>query len=177
MNKRENWNALPKKPTHAESEALKIPYFEQVKEMRDKMKSFAYVPAEHGGRDFKKMVPSNGTFSDGAFFKTIFAGGGDLTSQIAELRQSEIDTFRSKLIVTSTEFTVNTTAKPDRIHQIEKYKGMLEDPVTRPSFRLSRNQVKMLTERKVHATRDLSPLPVSQLSQENYVMNEWLSKP
>ena len=64
LNKRKNWNALPKKPTDAEIQALIEPYHISKKEQKQKLKSFAYIPSEHGGRDFKSKCMPEEHFSD-----------------------------------------------------------------------------------------------------------------
>jgi hypothetical protein len=64
---------LDKKPTDAECEQLRVPYHETKQEMKVKMKSFAYVPKENGGRDFNLILQEKPTFSSPDYFKTVFA--------------------------------------------------------------------------------------------------------
>lgn len=118
-------------------ESLKEPYHLQKKEMKIKMKSFAYVPSEHGGKDFLAKVQGVESFSDQQYFKTVFASGGDLLSEEADLRRAEVEKFNKALVVDSKEFKVNTMVKTS--HTMDKYRNILEDPAKKNGIQLSRN--------------------------------------
>ena len=131
--KRQNWNTLSKKPTEAEIEALDFPYFEQVKEMRAKLKSLNRKPIL--SKDFMSRVPSINTFSEQSYFKTIFSGAADLQSELSATRQKEVEEFKRKVVVDSLDFKVNKMIKHS--HVLDKRKNLLEDPVQKKGLRLS----------------------------------------
>jgi hypothetical protein len=65
-------------------------------------------------------------FSSQAYFKTIFAGGNDLVSEIAELKRQEAENFTKRVVVDNIEFKVNTIVK--HTNDLDKFKGLLENP-------------------------------------------------
>jgi hypothetical protein len=83
------------------------------------------VPSEHGDRDFLSRVKGTELFSKKNYFKTVFASGGDLDAEIAEVKRKEVERFNERMVVDSKEFKVNKTIKSNNV--IDKFKGILED--------------------------------------------------
>ena len=70
----------------------------------------------------------------------------------------------------SPTFKVNTIVSGH--NNVDKYKTILEDSAQKVGLILSKKKVKNLTVRNVHASRALSPLPISQYAEEQWKMNE-----
>lgn len=83
------------------------------------------MPSENGDKDFLSRVKNTELFSKKNYFKTVFASGSDLDSEIAELKRKEVERFNAKMVVDSKEFKVNKTIKSNNV--IDKFKGILED--------------------------------------------------
>ena len=58
--------------------------------------------------DFQSKVKNFNTFSDPAYFKTVFISGDDMVKEMAEMKQREIEAFEKKLVVANKHFSVNT---------------------------------------------------------------------
>lgn len=77
--KRENWNEHPKKPDPSTIENLTIPYHEQMKETKNKLKGGQFDPTEKGIPDFQAKVKApHQTFAHPEHFKTVFISGEDM---------------------------------------------------------------------------------------------------
>lgn len=110
--------------------------------MRAKIKSFEKKIAKTGEKDFKCRVPNIPQFSSSSYFKTLFAGDGDKNTEISQIKLKEMTDFKKKLVVDTMDFQVNKMVKNS--HIFDKYRTMLEDPVVKKGFRLSRSKLKTL---------------------------------
>lgn len=109
--KRENWNEHPKKPHPATCDGLKVPYHEQVKETKEKMKAHQFKASENKP-DFYGKVKGIDTFSNKEYFKTVFTCmGDDAEREERERKQKEIDDFNNKVVVKNKHFSVYTREK------------------------------------------------------------------
>ena len=66
------------------------------------------------------------------------------------------------MVVESEEFIVNKMVKTN--HILDKYHGLLEDPVQRPGLKLKKTKLKNLTEKNISATKSVLPSPIGQFS-------------
>ena len=108
LNKRENWNQLPKQPDLAKREELLIPYFEEKLATKVMLQSNDYNPAEHGGLDFMTKIKQQPLFSERNYFKSVFISGESIEKEEQEWRKKEIDEFNKKVVVDNKVFKVNT---------------------------------------------------------------------
>lgn len=124
------------------------------------MKSFAYIPAENGGRDFnsRAAIPEE-LFSDLTYFKTVFASGGDVVAEEAEVRKAEREKFEKAMVVDTKKFNVNTMVKSN--HHLDKFKNIREDEPMKKGIKLSAKQVKFLTEKQMPVKADLRTSPIA----------------
>ena len=61
--------------------------------------------------------------------------------------------------------------------QIDKFKSIRKDPIQKIGLRLSVKKMRELAARQILATKGVPEIPVSSFSQEEYVMNENVTKP
>lgn len=90
------------------------------------------------------------------------------------LRQKEIDEWAAKVVVANKHFSVNSRIPQSQ--QIDKMKGIREDPINKIGLRLSNRKVKHLQDRQISATKDAPIPPVSTFLVEEYVGNEQAPK-
>lgn len=87
LNKKENFNLHPKRPPQPKIDELTtIPYHWQKAETAHQLKDKEYRPQDEGKSDFVKKVKGVKTFSDGAFFKTVFVSGDDMVAEENAIR-------------------------------------------------------------------------------------------
>jgi hypothetical protein len=67
-----------------------------------------FNPEESGKPNFFMNFRCPPTFSEGAFFKTVFISGDNMVRELQEAKQREIEAWNKKVVVDSTHFTVNT---------------------------------------------------------------------
>lgn len=161
-------NEHPKKPPQSIIDDLQIPYVEQMKDQKQKLKATIYKPEDDGKQDFQSKVKSQGsTFSDPSYFKTVFISGDDMVKEMQELKQKEIDDFNSKVVVANTHFKVNTRDKHS--NQLDKHKSIREDPVKKVGLRLGQSKIRNLVARQIITNKSLDEVPVTVFANEKYV--------
>mmetsp|Transcript_39149 Transcript_39149/g.51211 ORF Transcript_39149/g.51211 Transcript_39149/m.51211 type:complete len:197 (+) Transcript_39149:2776-3366(+) len=134
-----------------------------------------YNPEDDGKPDFYSKVKNQQTFSDPAYFKTVFISGDDMVKEMAELKQKEIDDFNKKVVVSSKHFNVNTRVQAT--HQMSKKNSILQEPAIKIGLRLGQKRLRELTARQVVASKELTNPPVSVFSTEKYIMNGGVPPP
>jgi len=77
--------------------------------------------------------------------------------------------------VANKHFAVNSRIPESQ--QIDKMKGIREDPISKIGLRLSNMKVKHLHQRQIQATKGAPIPPVSTFLVEEYVANENAPKP
>jgi len=118
----------PKKPPQDILDDLKIPFHEQ-KAMKDAaIKSLQRdLIADPNKPEFNLNIPKVYTFGNKEYFNTVFLGGDDVIAEMEEAKKAELDWWKSKLVVDNPHFKVNTRPNK-RMQQIDKKRGILEDP-------------------------------------------------
>ena len=72
LNKRKNWNELPKKVPESVADNLTIPYISQIAEMKTGLKPKPFNADDPSKIDFHSAVKTSPTFSNRSYFKTVF---------------------------------------------------------------------------------------------------------
>lgn len=166
--KNNNFNEHPKKPPQSVLDDLQIPYVEQMRERLATLKAAPPFSTEEGKPGFYTNFRCQQTFSEPAFFKTVFISGDDMVKEMQEAREKEVEDWKKKVVVENEHFTVNTR-QPKHQAQVDKNRTMLEDPVKKFGLRLSQSKFKHLAERQILATKTLESVPPSMFTYLEFV--------
>lgn len=82
LNKRQNWNELPKKVPESVAANLAIPYIQQIAEMKTGLKPKPFNADDPSKVDFHSAVKTSPTFSDKSYFNTVFISGEDMVKEM-----------------------------------------------------------------------------------------------
>mmetsp|Transcript_13352 Transcript_13352/g.11850 ORF Transcript_13352/g.11850 Transcript_13352/m.11850 type:complete len:295 (+) Transcript_13352:109-993(+) len=118
----------PKKPPQDTLDDLMVPFHEQKAAKEAAIKSLQRdLIADPNKPGFNLNIQSVYTFGDKETFNTVFLGGDDVIKEMEEAKKAELDTWKSKVVVKNPHFEVNT--RPNKkMQQMDKRRGMLEDP-------------------------------------------------
>lgn len=149
---------------------LTIPFHEQKTEMKQKLNPKTELLDQP---DFiGKVKPPQETFSDPAFFNTVFISGDDMVKEMTALKQKEIDDFNKKIVVENKHFFVHTRNNELPQHVLDRQSDIREGDVKKLGLRLNHKKLRELTGRQILATKDVPEMPVSVLSKEPFVPGE-----
>ena len=147
---------------------LQNPYHDQLKAKNQALKSqIETFKAEEGTSDFNRNIRPTATFSSADYFKTVHLGGDDVIKQEEEDRKRELEQWKQKVVVDKEHFYVNTRVV-EKIHQFDKYKGLLEDLPKKVGFRLGNSRVKEIAKRSIGITKHVESAPPSMLTAISY---------
>ncbi len=107
------------------------------------------------------------TFSDAAFFNTVFVSGDDMVAEEQAIKKREIEVWNSKVVVENKHFQVSSKVLESQ--QVDKFKGLREDEVKKIGFRLSKSRVQSMQKRQIQATKNTPIPPISALALEEFV--------
>ncbi len=78
----DSFNDHPKKPHPSKADELLVPYHLQMEDTLHKLQDNKYRPEDEGKPDFVKKVKGVITFSNRAFFNTVFSSGDDMMAEV-----------------------------------------------------------------------------------------------
>lgn len=139
----------PKKPSEDVMDDLKEPFYLQ-KERKDKaLKSLQRdLIADPNKSEFNLNIKPVYTFGNKETFNTVFLGGDDVIKEMEEAKKAELDEWKSKIVVDNTHFHVNT--RPVRkMQQMDKRRGLLEDPAKKIGIRGPSNRLKAMAAKNI----------------------------
>jgi hypothetical protein len=96
------------------------------------------------------------TFSDKAFFKTVFISGDDMVAEMEATKKKEAEDWKSKVVVKNTHFAVNTVIPVSQ--QTDKFRDIRSGGIKKIGYRLSPQRVKQLNERQIVVAKG-TPIP------------------
>ena len=105
MNKKDNYNLHPKKPHPSKQDELAtVHYHWQAQITKERLTDKAYNPADDGKPNFQQKVKGVTTFSEGAFFNTVFVSGDDMVAEEQAIKKRQIEEWNSKVVVDNKHF-------------------------------------------------------------------------
>lgn len=131
----EEWKTHGKKPPQSMIDDLAIPYIDQVQDKVTGMATKIPRSSIMADKAFNLNFIPPATFSHPKYFKTVHLGGDDVLKEMEEAKKAEHDAWKKKLVVDNAHFKVNTR-EVKKIQQLDKHKGLREDPVRKVGLRL-----------------------------------------
>lgn len=154
---KEEYTLHPKKPPQDVLDDLQEPYHLQKTRKDEALKALQREErVDPNKSEFNLNIKPVYTFSEKEYFNTVFLGGDDVIKEMEEAKKAEYDQWKSKLVVDNPHFKVNT--RPVRkMQQMDKRRGVLEDPPKKLGIRGHSNRLKAM------AAKNIVPCPYTSV--------------